>query len=163
LTKEAVLDKSWEIKFTDEKDILNCNCCGKPFKTKNLELFFIPLREWHKQGVICKQCLSVVRPFFNLVKARPEEEHTRVGAHALKDFSVSELMELNAAVITSASELADRHAINAKLIHQLIRPTAMEYIVTYTLPNDVSPEQLEEIKKSALKNAKTLKTKRGKV
>jgi hypothetical protein len=141
-----------------EKGGIACGCCGKFFPEEDLHLFFVPLKEWHKQGVACRSCLDVAGPLLNLAKTRPLDEtaNTRVGARALQHFNTHDLLELNTAVIDTMNELAKRHAINVTEVHKQIRPTAMEYTLCFKLPNDVTPEQAKAASVTALKAAKSV-------
>jgi hypothetical protein len=157
ISKDTSFDKSWENMRFDKDGYPLCGCCGKPFAPEGLELFYVPLKEWHKQGVICKSCLHTAGPLLNLVKSRPEEDIERIGAKVLHTFNTVELLELNTAVLENVTELAKRHAIQMTEVHKQIRPTAMEYTVCFKLTNDVTPEQADAAKVSAIKAAKLVK------
>jgi hypothetical protein len=152
----TALDKSYQFEIVDE-EYIKCDCCSGNFKHKDLELVFIPLKEWHKQAVVCRSCLSVVRPFFNLVTARPSdkevadlEKSKRVGARELKTFDTHDLVELNSAVQETVSEVSTRHGLIWSETHSLIRPTAMQYVVEIKLPTDVKPEEVPPLTKTVL-------------
>lgn len=153
------LSSDLRIHIVDDNTIL-CDCCKNPFPHREIRLFYVPLKEWIRTGVLCENCYRVSSPILNLVKLRIDEVSVvPTGTKALKTFDKNELITLNSEVQSVITELATRHGILVEETHEQVRPTAMEYRVCFKLPSDLNPKKvkIEKIKMNNSGNKKSVK------
>jgi hypothetical protein len=134
---------------------LICDCCGKSFPHKDITLYGVSLKDGYKTGGLCTKCYNVARSLLNL-KVQDETVSTKrpvVGHHEFKQFGTSELSILNEDIKNISEDIANRFGLCIVETHTQIRPTAMEYKLTFKLKSDVEPKPVTNKFKQEL-NAK---------
>ena len=125
-----------------EGDKVICDACRKAFKHKDLHLYYVPLKDHNKHGVVCSDCQKLMLPLLNKIKTEPPVpgKIARVGHEAIKSFDKKTLLNLNNTVVESLKDISEMFVIDYSELHRQIRPTAMEYVIRFKLKSDVEPK-----------------------